>query len=88
MKMGLNEVEVSPHGLIFDEDEATGCPMPLEALPTLFKVVLSTCWLIFDQNSDTPDFSSFFVFLYTLLEGTPLFGVPRWIHLSMVQIWE
>ena len=41
MKMGLNEVEVSPHGLIFDEDEATGCPMPLEALPTLFKLVLS-----------------------------------------------
>ena len=41
MKMGLNWVEVSPHGLIFDEDEATGCPMPPEALPTPFKVVLS-----------------------------------------------
>jgi len=42
MNMGLNWVEVSPHGLIFDEDEATGCPMPLEALPTQFKAVLSS----------------------------------------------
>ena len=41
MKMGLNWVEVNPHGLIFDEDEATGCPMPLEALPTQFEAVLS-----------------------------------------------
>ena len=41
MKIGLNGVAMSPHELIFDEDEATGCPMPLEALPTLFKVVLS-----------------------------------------------
>ena len=41
MKMGLNGVEVSPHGLIFDEDEATGCTTPPEALPTSFKAVLS-----------------------------------------------
>ena len=41
MKMGLNGVEVNPHGLIFDEDGATGCTMPLEAFPTPFKVVLS-----------------------------------------------
>ena len=47
MKMGLNWVEVSPHGLIFDEDEATGCPMPPEALPTPFKVVLNPFLRIF-----------------------------------------
>ena len=39
MKMGLNRVEVSPHGLIFDEDGATGCPMPLEPFPTPSGVV-------------------------------------------------
>ena len=47
MRMGLNGVEVSPHGLIFDEDEATGCPMPLEALPTPFGVVLSQFFIKF-----------------------------------------
>ena len=41
MKMALNGVEVSPHGLIFDEDGATVCTTPPEALPTLFKAVLS-----------------------------------------------
>ena len=41
MKMGLNGVEVNPHGLIFDEDGAISCPMPLNALPTPFKVVLN-----------------------------------------------
>ena len=41
MNMGLNWVEVCPHGLIFDEDEAVSCPMPLDAFPTPFKVVLS-----------------------------------------------
>ena len=41
MKMGLNGVEVSPHGLIFDEDGATGCTTPPEALPTSLKAVLS-----------------------------------------------
>ena len=41
MTMGLNGVEVSPHGLIFDEDGATGCTTPPEALPTSFKAVLN-----------------------------------------------
>ena len=41
MKMGFNGFEVSPHERIFDEDEATGCPMPPEALPTQFNVVLN-----------------------------------------------
>ena len=27
---------LTPHGLTFGEDEATVCPMPLEALPTPF----------------------------------------------------
>ena len=40
MKMGLNGSAMGPHGLIFDEDEAISCPMPLDALPTPFKVVL------------------------------------------------
>ena len=39
MKIGLNGVAMSPHGLIFDEDEATGCPMPLEPFPTPFRLV-------------------------------------------------
>ena len=42
LEIGLNGVAVSPHGLISDDDEATGCPMPLEALPTQFKAVLSS----------------------------------------------
>ena len=40
MKIGLDGVAMSPHGLIFDEDEATGCPMPLEPFPTPFRLVL------------------------------------------------
>ena len=75
MNMGLNEVEVSPHGLIFDEDEATGCPMPLEALPTLFKMILRSFYPIFDQHPVKPDFAGF-VFLYTLLNGTLCLGSP------------
>ena len=47
MNIGLNGVEVSPLGLIFDEDGAMGCPMPPEALPTPFKVVLSPFLPIF-----------------------------------------
>ena len=41
MKMGLNWVAVRPHGLIFDEDGATGCTTPPEALLTTLKAVLS-----------------------------------------------
>ena len=41
MKMGLNRSAMSPHGLIFDEDGAVSCPMPLDALPTPRGVVLS-----------------------------------------------
>ena len=41
MKMGLNGSAMGPHGLIFDEDGAKSCPMPLDALPTPFKAVLS-----------------------------------------------
>ena len=40
MKMGLNGSAVGPHGLIFDEDEATACTMPLDVFPTPFRVVL------------------------------------------------
>ena len=47
MKMVLNWVAVRPHGLIFDEDGATGCPMPPEALPNPFKVVLNQFLPIF-----------------------------------------
>ena len=39
-KIGLNGFAMIPHGLIFDEDEATGCPMPLEPFPTPFRLVL------------------------------------------------
>ena len=41
MKMGLNGSAMGPHGLILDEDGAISCPMPLDALPTSFKFVLS-----------------------------------------------
>ena len=41
MKMGINGSAMNPHGLIFDEDGAISCPMPLDAFPTPFKVVLS-----------------------------------------------
>ena len=40
MRMGLNGSAMGPHGLIFDEDEAKGCPMPLDTLPTPRGVVL------------------------------------------------
>ena len=75
MKMGLNEVEVSPHGLILDNDEATGCPMPLEALPTLFKVVSSPCSSIFDQNPVKPDLPDFFP-IYPFKGTPPVWGPP------------
>ena len=35
------EYAMGPHRLIFDEDRAMGCPMPLDALPTPFKAVLT-----------------------------------------------
>ena len=38
----LNGSAMSPHGPIFDEDEATGCPMPLDPFPTPFRLVLGT----------------------------------------------
>ena len=41
MNMGLNKSAMGPHRLIFDEDGAISCPMPLDALPTSFKAVLS-----------------------------------------------
>ena len=41
MNMGLNGSAMGPHGLILDEDGAISCPMPLDALPTSFKAVLS-----------------------------------------------
>ena len=56
MKMVLNEVEVSPHGLIFDEDEATGCPMPLEPFPTPFRLVLGPFKAIFRSKGFEPNF--------------------------------
>ena len=40
-KLGTNGYAMSPHGLIFDEDRAISCPMPLDAFPTPFKVVLT-----------------------------------------------
>ena len=40
MDMGLNGSAMGPHGLIFEEDGAICCPMPLDTLPTPFKVVL------------------------------------------------
>ena len=33
---------MGPHGLIFDEDEAISCPMPLDAFPTPFGVVFGS----------------------------------------------
>ena len=40
MNMGMNGSAMGPHGHIFDEDGANSCPMPLDALPALFKAVL------------------------------------------------
>ena len=39
--MGLNGSAMGPHGLICNENGAKSCPMPLDALPTPFKGVLS-----------------------------------------------
>ena len=40
MKMAMNGSAMGPHGLTFDEDGVKSCPMPLDALPALFKAVL------------------------------------------------
>ena len=56
LKMGLNGVAMSPHGLVFDEDEATGCPMPLEAFPTPFETVLTSFLSILGRNGVGPFF--------------------------------
>ena len=42
MKIAMNGSAMNPHGLIFDEDGAISCPMPLDALLMPFKGVLST----------------------------------------------
>ena len=64
MKMVLNWVAVRPHGLIFNEDGAMGCPMPPEALPTPFKVVLSQFRTILLQNWVNPGFDGFFSYMF------------------------
>ena len=84
MNIGLNGVEVSPHGLIFDEDEATGCPMPLEPFPTPFRLVLGPFKAIFTSKRVKPNISENLLYI-PLLKGPPwnrppLFGVIRWIH--------
>ena len=63
MKMGLNWVAVRPHGLIFDEDEAMGCPMPPEALPTPFKVVLTHFYRFLPKIGSTPVLPDFFPYI-------------------------
>ena len=40
MESGTNGVAVAPYGLILSQDEARLCLMPLEALLTLFPLVL------------------------------------------------
>ena len=40
MKMVPNGSAMGPHGLIFDEDGAISCLMPLDAFPAPFKAVL------------------------------------------------
>ena len=56
MKIGLNGFVMSPHGLIFDEDEATGCPMPLEPFPTPFRLILGSFKTIFRSIGVEPNF--------------------------------
>ena len=56
MKIGLNGVAMSPHGLIFDEDEATGCPMPLEPFPIPFRLVLGPFKAIFRSKGFESNF--------------------------------
>ena len=56
MKIGLNGVAMSPHGLIFDEDEATGCPMPLEPFPIPFRLILESFKAIFGSIGVEPNF--------------------------------
>ena len=65
MTMGLNGVAVSPHGLILDEDGATGRTKPLEALPTPFKV-------FFKANFDRSN--HFFRFFWKFGAADRVFG--------------
>ena len=46
MNTGVNGSAMGPHGLIFDEDGAISCPMPLNAFPTPFMAVLNPFWSI------------------------------------------
>ena len=85
MKMGLNGSAMSPHGLIFNEDEATGCPMPLETLPTPFGGVFEQFSTISPQQGRKSDFSSFAIYpLLGLVQKLGLMclkmliGVLRW----------
>ena len=71
MNMGLNWVEVSPHGLIFDEDEATGCPMPLEPFPTPFRLVLGPFKAIFRSKGFEPNFPENLLYI-PFLRGPPV----------------
>ena len=63
MNIGLNGVAMSPHGLTFDEDEATGCPMPLEPFPTPFRFILGTFKAIFRSKGFEHVFSDKHIYI-------------------------
>ena len=71
MKIGLNGFAMSPHGLIFDEDEATGCPMPLEPFPTPFRLVLGPFKAIFRSKGFEPNFPEHLLYI-PFLRGPPV----------------
>ena len=79
MNMVLNGSAMNPHGFIFDEDGAINCPMPLDALPTPVKVVLTQFSSILGRKPlQPPDFPDIFID----------FGVPNHYSDQISQIFS
>ena len=76
MKMGLNGSAMGPHGLIFDEDGAISCPMPLDILPTPRGVVLKLFLSILDRKGVDKICRKIFP-IYPLIEGPQVVQEPK-----------
>ena len=71
MKMVMHGSVMGPHGLILDEDGATGCPMPLEPFPTPFRLVLGPFKAISRSTGFEPNFPENLLYI-PFLRGPPV----------------
>ena len=63
MKIDLNGSAMGPHRLMFDEDGAITCPMPLNTFPTLVKGALNPILINFGSKRDRHNFQMCFSYI-------------------------